>query len=281
MRPFATLPGYGDGPSTGEPFLSPLVISILSFIAFVAASIFGVWLAKVLPEGQMSDRNRDLIKEARRMLVALASLTLGLIIASATASFDQRSNELEDSASKIIALDSTLAKYGPQAREGREMLRGIVKRGIERVEIAAEEGFNTDKTRKGIGINKLQLKLLELSPQNERENWLRSTALGLTNDLGSFRWLKYSGSDGRIQWPFLAILIFWLCGVFVSYGAVAPANAMAMGTMTVVALAMAMAIHLTLDLDTPNRGMISMSAAPLKLAFEQIGPLEPPAITGP
>lgn len=254
--------------------MKPLLISILSFIAFVASSFFGLWLARVLPESQMSDRNRDLIKEARRMLVALASLTLGLIIASATASFDQRSNELEDSASKIIALDSTLAKYGPQARESREMLRGMVKRGIERVEVAAQEGFNTDKTRKGIGINKLQLKLLELSPQNERETWLRSTALSLTNDLGAFRWLKYSGSDGRIQWPFLAILIFWLCGVFVSYGAVAPANGMAIGTMTVVALAMAMAIHLTLDLDTPNRGLISMSAAPLQLAFDQIGPLD-------
>jgi hypothetical protein len=255
--------------------LSPLIVSIIAFIAFMAASLFGLWLAKALPEGQMSDRNRDLIKEARRMLVALASLTLGLIIAAATASFDQRSNELEDSASKIIALDSTLAKYGARAQEGREMLRSIVKRGIERLEVAAQEGFNTDKTRKGISINRLQLKLLELSPQNERENWLRSTALSLTNELGSFRWLKYSGSDGRIQWPFVAILIFWLCGVFISYGAVAPPNAMAIGTMTVVALAMAMAIHLALDLDTPNRGLIEMSAAPLQLAFDQIGPIEP------
>lgn len=273
---FSKRPRAAEGETpNGEPCLSPLFVSLLSFVTFVASSLFGLWLARTLPEEQISDRNRDLIKEARRMLVALASLTLGLIIASATASFDQRSNELEESASKIIALDSTLAKYGPPAREGRELLRGIVKRGIDRVEIAATEGFNTDKTRKGIGINKLQLKLLELSPQNERENWLRATALSLSNDLGAFRWLKYSGSDGRIQWPFLAILIFWLCGVFVSYGVVSPPNAMGLGTMTVVALAMAMAIHLTLDLDTPNRGLISMSAAPLQLAFDQIGPLEP------
>jgi hypothetical protein len=82
------------------------------------------------------------------------------------------------------------------------------------------------------------MKPLELSPQNERESWLRSTALGLSNDLGGFRWLKYSGADGRIQWPFLAIL--------------------------------------TLDLDTPNRGLLQMSSAPLQLALEQIGPLDPP-----
>ncbi|MDJ0448256.1 hypothetical protein [Methylocystis sp. JR02] len=260
--------------------MNPLFVSVLSFFAFMASSLGGLWLAHNLPDTQMTDRNRDLIKEARRMLVALASLTLGLIIASATTSFEQRSNEVEDSASKIIALDSTLAKYGAAANESRQMLRDLVKRGVERIDIAAAEGFNTEKTRKGIGVNKLQLKLLQLSPQNERETWLRSTALGLANDLGAYRWLKYSGSDGRIQWPFLAILIFWLCGVFVSYGVVAPSNATAIGTMTVVALCMAMAILLTLDLDTPNRGLIRMSAAPLNMALEQLGALEPAAAPG-
>lgn len=261
--------------------MNPLSISILSFIVFLASSIGGLWLAHRLPETEMTDRNRDLIKEARRMLVALASLTLGLIIASATTSFEQRSNEVDDSASKIIALDSTLAKYGPEALESRDLLRDIVRRGIERIEVAAVEGFNTEKTRSGIGINRLQLKLLQLAPQDERQTWLRSNALGLANDLGAYRWLHYSGSDGRIQWPFLAILIFWLCGVFVSYGAVAPRNATAVGTMTVVALCMAMAIHLTLDLDTPNRGLIRMSASPLRMALDQVGPLEPAQATSP
>ena len=256
--------------------MSPLLVSVLSFLAFIVSSLAGLCLAHSLPETQLTDRNRDLIKEVRRMLVTLASLTLGLIIASATTSFDQRNNEVEDSGSKIIALESTLSNYGPNAHESREILRDIVKRGIERLEIAADEGFNTEKTRKGIGINTLQLELLQLAPRNERETWLRSMALGLANDLGSYRWLKHSGSVGRIQWPFLAILIFWLCGVFVSYGAVASHNATAVGAMTVVALCMAMAIDLTLDLDTPNRGLIRMSAAPLHMALEQIGPLEPP-----
>jgi hypothetical protein len=265
-----------------EPLvLNPLLVSLLSFLAFMAASLGGLWLAKALPESQISDRNRDLVKEARRMLVALATLTLGLIIASATSSFERRNNEVEDSAAKIIALDSTLAKYGPEAREARELLRSIVARGVERVEIAAQEGFRTEKTHKGIGINRLQLKLLELSPDGDRQTWLRSTSLTLASELGAFRWLKFSGPDGAIQWPFVAILVFWLCGVFASYGVVAPHNAAAVGTMTIVALSMAMAIHLTLDLDTPNRGLIQMSGAPLQMALDQIGPLDPPAAISP
>jgi len=262
--------------------MNPLLVSFLSFAAFTAASLGGMWLAQALPETQLTDRNRDLVKEARRMLVALATLTLGLIIASATTSFERRNNEIEESASKIIALDATLAKYGPKAREGRDMLRRIVARGVERVDIAAEEGFNTEKTRRGIGVNKLQLKLLEMAPENERETWLRASALALTSELGAFRWLKYSGSDGNIQWPFVAILVFWLCGVFVSYGVVAPRNASAVATMIVVAVSMAMAIHLSLDLDTPNRGLIQMSGAPLRMALDQIGPLDPPdAVSAP
>jgi hypothetical protein len=181
--------------------LNPLLISLLSFLAFMASSFGGLWLARALPEPQLTDRNRDLIKEARRMLVALASLTLGLIIASATTSFDQRSNEVEESASKIVALDSTLAKYGPAAQESREILRDMVRRGVERIEIAAEEGFKTEKTRKGIGVNKLELKLLQLTPQNERESWLRSTSLGLANDLAAKLWssLIAQGQNDRTQ----------------------------------------------------------------------------------
>lgn len=252
----------------------PIAVSLFSFACFVAASLGGMWLGYALPEGQMTDRNRDLIKEARRMLVALATLTLGLIIASANTTFDMRTNEIENSASRIIGLDATLAKYGPKARESREALRRIVERGIERIDIAAEEGFNTEKSRRGIGINRLQLKLLEMTPENERETWLRSTALTLGAELAAYRWLKYSGSDGSIQWPFVATLIFWLAGVFISYGVVAPRNWAAVGTMTIVAAAMAMAIHLTLDLDTPNKGLIRMSSAPLRMALDQIGPVE-------
>ena len=59
------------------------------------------------------------------MLVALASMTLGLIIAAATTSFETRRNEVETSASRIIALDSTLAKYGEPAREARVILQQV------------------------------------------------------------------------------------------------------------------------------------------------------------
>ena len=91
------------------PLTNPLLVSGLSFLAFIVSSLAGLCLVRSLPETQMTDRNRDLIKEVRRMLVTLASLTLGLIIASATTSFEQRSNEVEDSGSKIIALESTLS----------------------------------------------------------------------------------------------------------------------------------------------------------------------------
>lgn len=57
--------------------MSPVVIGLIPLACFVAASVAGLWLGHVLPESQFTDRNRDLIKEARRMLVALASMTLG------------------------------------------------------------------------------------------------------------------------------------------------------------------------------------------------------------
>ncbi len=253
--------------------MDPAGVSLFAFLCFMAAALAGMWLGRALPDTVFTDRNSVLIREARRLVVGLSTLTLGLIIAAATTSFETRKNEIEASASKVIALDSTLAKIGPKAREEREILRSMLQRGIERLEIAAVDGFGTERTRAGIGVNRLQLRLFELTPENERETWLRGSALSLAGELASARWLQYSAGEGNIQFSFLATMIFWLAVVFLSYGIVAPRNQVSFWTMFVVALCLSMAISLTLDLDTPNRGLIQISGHPLRLALEQIGPL--------
>ena len=43
--------------------MSPLLVSVLSFLAFIVSSLAGLCLAHSLPETQLTDRNRDQIKE--------------------------------------------------------------------------------------------------------------------------------------------------------------------------------------------------------------------------
>jgi hypothetical protein len=261
--------------------VNPVATGLVAFLCFIGAALIGIVIARLLAQDAITDRNRELIEEAREMLVALSTLTLGLIIASANSSFEKRANELENSAGKIMALDAMLAKYGPPAKESREMLRYLLTSGIERIDHAAEEGFKPNDGRKGTGINRLQASLLDLHPANDRESWLRSSALTLSNELASFRWLRYSGDSGGVQWLFVATMVFWLSVVFLSYGFSGPRNRVASATVIALAFAMATAIEITLDLESEGEGLIRISDAPLRLALDQIGPVEfaPPLAT--
>lgn len=256
--------------------MDPVVTGVVAFLCFIGAALVGFAIARLLPEGAITERNHSLIEEAREMMVALATLTLGLVIASANSNFETRANDLQNSAGKIMSLDAMLAKYGPPAKDSREMLRYLVNRGIERIDHAAVEGFKPSDARqgKGMGINRLQLLLLDLRPANDRETWLRSSALTMSNELASFRWLRYSGDGGGVEWLFIAVMVFWLSLVFLSYGFVGPRNWITFATIGSLAFAMATAIEITLDLESEGQGLIRISDAPLRLALEQIGPVE-------
>jgi hypothetical protein len=95
--------------------------------------LLGILLGAVLPKNHLSDDTRDVIKAAQSVVAGLAALTLGLLVASAKASFDMKASEIKSSASKIILLDRTLAKYGPQADEIRELIRQALDSASRRV----------------------------------------------------------------------------------------------------------------------------------------------------
>ena len=251
--------------------MSPLEVTSISIACFLLASAAGLWIGQVLPLSEWDRPNQDLVKESRRLLVGIATLTLSLILAWATTSFNERQNEIENSASKIIGLDSTLGKLGKKADESREILHGIVTKGISRIDAIAESGFGAEQNRKGIGVNKLQLKILDLTSDNQREEWLKSSALGLSKELTQFKWLQFSGTNGSIQSPVLIIMIIWLSIIFMSYGLVSPFNITGIATLCVVAAVTSSVIFVILDLDAAGGGIIqSISSEPLKAALKQI-----------
>lgn len=251
--------------------MSQWTITLSSFALFLVSAFVGMWIGKVCPPDQWERVNQDLVKETRRIMVALATMTLSLILAWSNTSYDARQKEIEDSASKIVALDSTLAKIGDKSQLCRQKLRDIVHKGISRIETIKDYGFNTEKTRNGIGVNKLEIMILEIKADNEREDWLKNNSLSMVRDISQYKWLRFSGADGSIQAPFLLIMNLWLAIIFLSYGLVAPINRFAMSIIVVVAAATASAILMILDLDSPSGGIInSISSEPLKSALLQI-----------
>src|SRR5262245_16867914 len=124
---------------------------------------------------------------------------------------------------------------------------------------------------RGSGIEAIQRKLLNLSPQTDAQRWLQSTALQTSGSISASRWVVLQEIGSSIQWPFMAILVFWLAVIFATFRLFAPRNSLVTAALFVAALSVAGSIYLILALDQPYSRPIKISSAPLRIALAQLG----------
>ena len=99
---------------------------------------------------------------------------------------------------------------------------------------------------------------------------MQSEALGLLRNLAQLRWLIIAQSAATILQPMLIVMIFWMTSIFVSWGLFSRANAMSVTTFFVAALCVSGAIFLILELYTPYKGLLRLSSAPLRIAYDSL-----------
>ena len=79
---------------------------------------------------------------ATGLIGTLAALVLGLLIASAKSSFDQKTTQVRQMTASVILLDDLLAQYGPDATPVRAHLRQVIQPVADRI-------WNEQKTPPG------------------------------------------------------------------------------------------------------------------------------------
>jgi hypothetical protein len=253
--------------------VSPFSIGLTAFICVVSGALVGMFLGRILPDDHLSADTKDVIKVAMAMIATLAALVLGLMTASASNSLESKETEMKSTATQILLLDRTLAKYGEETHEARALLKTILRARIN--EIWLEENNEIVEAERAIsrdaGVDTVQVKLLELSPQNDTQRWLKSAALQITNDIAAARWSLFEQVDSRVKWPLLAAVVLWLAVIFTSFGLFAPHNSSVAVALVIAALSVAGSIYLILEMDQPYSGPIQISSAPLRAALEQLG----------
>jgi len=65
-----------------------------------------------LPEEHLSESTKDVVRLGTGLIGTIAALVLGLLIASASSTFQTRSNQVEQLTADVVVLDQTLAQYG-------------------------------------------------------------------------------------------------------------------------------------------------------------------------
>jgi hypothetical protein len=246
---------------------------MIAFGCIFGGMLLGMFLRQVLPEHHLSEESKDVVKLGIGTLATLAALVIGLLIASAKGSFDTLNNGLLQAGSRIILLDRVMAQYGPETREARELLRHGLTNAVEQFWSNERKGLTvTKELDPRVGLEAIQGKLLQLSPQNDAQRWLQSRALEVSGEIAETRWLltqQYGQSS--LPMPYLVMLVSWLVIIFFSFGLFSPHNATVIVVLFVCALSASGALFLILELDRPYGGLITISGAPLHNALANLG----------
>ena len=250
--------------------MSPIATSSIVSAFVFGGAMLGMYLRKVLPEDHLSDASKDVVKMGMGLVATMCALVLSLVISSAKSSFDALSSEITGASSKIILLDRTLARYGPETKEARAQLRSAIVGVVDRME-SIKSTSPSHLRASTEDVDSLYSKIEDLSPTDERHRSMQARALGILTSLQETRWLMFEQESASISMPMLIILLCWLTTLFISFGLFAPRNATAVTALLVSAFSVSGAILLILELYSPYEGLIRLSSAPLRTALTQLG----------
>jgi len=246
-----------------------LIIGLVSFAAIFGGVLIGRFAARRLPNHHLSSETQAAVTVAVAVIGTLSALVLGLMISASNTSFSARSDEIRQLSLQLIRVDRNLRRYGPEAGDARAKLHAWAQVKIQ--QLFPEEGKPHPSNQTAITmLEGVQDALLDLSPTNPRQEYLRTLCVTLSSQLIQARWALEIRAGHSIPVPFLILLIFWLAIVFASFGLFAPVNPTAMVALLLCSIAVAGGIFLIEELDTPSSGFIRLPSDSLQKALEEI-----------
>src|SRR5262247_637564 len=212
----------------------------------------------LVPEKHLSSDTQDVVKLGIALIATMATLVLGLLVASAKSTYDTRRTQLLQVSADIILLDRVLANYGPETQDARVMLQRSVAAVLEQFWPANRARLVTID-RSASSVESVYDNIQRLAPRSDAQRSLQAQALTIAFDLGRTRVLLFEQLDSSIPLPFLVVLVFWLAVIFVSFGLFAPRNGIVAVAFFVCGLSVSGAIFLILELDRSFPGKNRMS----------------------
>jgi hypothetical protein len=250
--------------------MSSIGIGLVAFACLFGGALLGMRLRSALPEHHLNDDSQHLLNIGLGIVGTMAGLVLGLLVASATGSYNAQRNELLDVSAKVVLLDRVLAHYGPEASAPRRALRATVAQTLDRM--WPHEGSTGSETDPSLTRGEVVFDGIEsLTPRTDLQRSLKPVAIGLAIDLAQIRWLMFEQTGSSVSMPLLVLLIFWFAITFVGFGLFSPPNATVIVALALCALAVSGAIFVTLEMYSPFQGVVQISSAPLREALAHLG----------
>jgi len=252
--------------------MGPVTVSLIVFAVVFGGALIGIALRPLLSERHLSSDSKDVVKLTMGLVGTMAALVLGLLIASAKTSYDDKNSQIKQITAKIILLDNFLTQYGPEAQPTRQLLRKGIEPLFERIwnQDLSESAKGSPFVATTVTLAFIQ-EIEHLQPQNDSQRSLQSRAIQTLNDIAQARLLLFAQAGKSIHPLFLVILVFWLAAIFASFTLLTPSNAVVVGALFICALSVAGSIFLILEMDDPFNGLMAIPSASLLNALPPLG----------
>lgn len=239
----------------------------------LGGAIVGALLHRVLPDDHLDSHTKDVVRLGAALLATISGLVLGLLISSTSGSFSAQRAEVTRVASNMILLDQLLGQYGPEARPDRELLRQSIRPLVEEIWAPDRSPVHPEVSlRDNAPGSRLFLRLHDMSPKTDAQRSIQSQAIGVAVDIARARLELFEQAKSQLPVPFLAILVFWLTMLFVSFSLFSPLNHTSMAALIIIAISASAALFLILEMSEPFSGLMQISPSVLTNALVALGP---------
>jgi hypothetical protein len=247
---------------------SPITISLVVLACVFGGALLGMFIHSLLPREYLDSDSKEVVRLAMALVGTTVAVALGLLVASGKGFYDTQSSEVTQLAADVVLLDKILNHYGLKTKEIRDLLRSAV---VHMVDVTWGRN-SSDKTRFTVSAagETLLFRIHELSPDNDSQRFLQSQAASVALGLAQTRSLMIAQKTSSVPLPLLAVLVFWLTLLFMSFGLFVRPNSVVVVSLFVSALAVSCAIYLILEMYQPYSGLIRASSAPLRAALAQL-----------
>jgi len=248
-----------------------ITLAFVTFACTFMSAMAGTSIRSRLPPAHLSKESQDIVRLGIGLVATMTALLLGLVTAAARSTFDAQDAAIRNSAAAVLTLDRDLARYGPQTKPTRDLIKQAIAYRLETIwHIDAGRASTLNVSESAPPIEDVENQILALTPQTDAQRWFKDDALKLSGEVVRTRWRILGAGSGSVPKPFLVVVIFWLSVTFASFGLYAPRNATVVAALFVAAISVAAAVFLILELDGPFDGVIKVSSAPLEYVMSQL-----------
>jgi hypothetical protein len=253
-----------------------LIAAAVLVVVFIGGAI-GLQLQRALPEGYTTGGARDMIGAVTGLVTLLLALVLGLLIWTAFGVYSTQKASIQSVAIYDLKFDAALEGYGPEAAEGRKILRSGIQRTIAQTWGGHDDDFVTNNYRYALSsLKEREAFLNSLQPSSDRQKAAQAEALQDASAIGQARLQMALALVDPVNYALLCVVMSWATCLFCGYGLLSKQHLMSYITLAVGALAVASALEVIIDLSDPYSGLFQVSAHPLTEVLKAISADVPP-----